>query len=58
VVALDAIRWDGVGEKLIQLCSLSLGRDCIVLLVYSHLLDVNRRTLRNTVYMSDDVVNN
>jgi len=48
VVASDAIRRDVVGEELIQSGSLSLGRDCIVLLVYSYLLDMNQRTSRNT----------
>ena len=44
MIASDAISRDGVGEELIQLCGLSLGRDCIVLLVYSYLLGVNQRT--------------
>jgi len=48
MVASDVIRWDGVGEELIQLCSLSLGRNCIVLLVSSYLIDVHQRTSKNT----------
>ena len=39
MVALDAIGWDEVGEEPIQSCSLSPGRDCIVLHVYSYLLE-------------------
>ena len=35
-VAPDAIRRDKVGGVLIQSCSLSLGRDCIVSLVFSY----------------------
>ena len=42
MVASDAIRWNGVGEELAQLRSLSLGRDCIVLLVCSYLLEHQR----------------
>jgi hypothetical protein len=40
---------------LIQSCSLLFGRDYIVLLVFSYLLDVNQRTSRNSVYTSGDV---
>ena len=38
MVASDAIRMDRVGEELIQLCSLLLGRDCIILpYLYAHI---------------------
>ena len=43
-----------VVEELSQLCSLSLGRGCIVLLAYSYLLNPNQRTSRNTAYTSGD----
>ena len=47
MVASDVIRRDGVGEELIQLCSLLLGHECIILLVYSDLLDAHQLTSRH-----------
>jgi hypothetical protein len=46
-VSSDAIRWDGVGEELVQLCGLLLGCDCIILLVYLCLLYANQLTSRH-----------
>jgi hypothetical protein len=58
VIVSDAIMWDRVEEELIRSCSLSLGCDCVILLVFSYLLDVNQRISRNTVYKSGDVNDN
>ena len=43
---------------LIQSCSLLLGCDYIILLVFSYLLDVNQRTSINSVYTGGDVDDN
>ena len=55
VVASDTFKWDRVGEELTQL---SLGRDRIVLLVCSYLLNVNQQTSRNTANTNNAVDDN